>query len=69
MNKDEIFTHRKNKFLSIGRNQGFTSTAKNEQNLTMEESLKEKVMQKIYHFKFQIIFIFLLVFLLIYSFL
>ena len=69
MNQDEIFIHRKNKFLSIGRNQGFTSTAKNEQNLTMEESLKKKIMQKIFYFKFQIIFIFLLVVLLIYSFL
>ena len=38
MKKDEILNHRKNKFLSIGRNKGFTTQIGLNENLTMKES-------------------------------
>ena len=47
MSGEEIFTHRKNKFLSIGRNKGFTSSANISKNLSMETSIIEKIMNKI----------------------
>ena len=47
MSGEEIFTHRKNKFLSIGRNKGFTSHINISKNLSMENSLIEKIKNKI----------------------
>ena len=38
MDKDEILTHRKNKFLSIGRNKGFTSTSSSKTSLSLENN-------------------------------
>ena len=47
MSGEEIFMHRKNKFLSIGRNKGFTSHANISKNLSMKTSLIEKIKNKI----------------------
>ena len=44
LNNDEILLQRKNKFLSIGRNKGFASTTKVSDNLIMETSLINKIM-------------------------
>ena len=62
MSRDEIFLNRKNKFLLIGRNKGFSSTLEPEQNLTMKENLIDKTFLNIKKFKnLVIIFIFLIV--------
>ena len=42
MNQEEILLQRKNKFLSIGRNKGFTSTAKISDNLSMKTTFIDK---------------------------
>ncbi len=47
MDKDEILNHRKNKFLSIGRNKGFSSKSEISTNLSMKESLIEKLKSKL----------------------
>ena len=47
MDKDEILNHRKNKFLSIGRNKGFTSQSEVSKNLSMKENLIEKLKLKL----------------------
>ena len=60
MSRDEIFHHRKNKFLSIGRNKGFASTLEVDKNLTMKESLLQKIILKLQKFKLQAIAVFLL---------
>ena len=39
MDKDEILTHRKNKFLSIGRNKGFTTQSDDGYGLSMRASV------------------------------
>ena len=44
MDGEEIFLQRKNKFLSIGRNKGFTSTAKLSSNLSMKTNFVDKYM-------------------------
>ena len=41
MDKDEILTHRKNKFLSIGRNKGFTTQSEYGNDLSMKASVLE----------------------------
>ena len=46
MEKDEILNHRKNKFLSIGRNKGFTTQTGLNENLTMKESKFDKIVSK-----------------------
>jgi len=46
MNKDEILLQRKNKFLSIGRNKGFTSSEKLSDNLSMKTNLLDKFINK-----------------------
>ena len=46
MTKEEILLQRKNKFLSIGRNKGFTQSVDDE-SLTLKESYLEKVINKI----------------------
>ena len=50
MDKNEIINHRKNKFLSIGRNKGFTKTTDLEK-LSMEKGLLQKLVknQKIFY--------------------
>ena len=70
MTRDEIFFHRKNKFLSIGRNKGFTSETETAKDLTMKEGLLQKILLKFEKFKFQTITLFfILVIGLIYYFL
>ena len=46
MTKEEILLQRKNKFLSIGRNKGFTQSV-DEESLSLKESFFEKVINKI----------------------
>ena len=60
MGRDEIFHHRKNKFLSIGRSKGFSSSLEVDKNLTMKESLLQKIILKFEKFKLQAIAAFLL---------
>ncbi len=60
MSRDEIFYHRKNKFLSIGRSKGFVSSLEVDKNLTMKESLLQKIILNFQKFKIQTIAIFLL---------
>ena len=43
MDQDEILTHRKNKFLSIGRNKGFTTQSDISNDLSMKASLLENI--------------------------
>ena len=47
MNKDEILIQRKDKFLSIGRNKGFTSYSVFSDNLSMKVSLLNKIKNKL----------------------
>ena len=47
MEKDEILNHRKNKFLSIGRNKGFTTQTGLNENLTMKENKIDRILSKI----------------------
>ena len=60
MSRDEIFYHRKNKFLSIGRSKGFASSLEVDKNLTMKESLLQKIILRFQKFKLQAIAVFLL---------
>ena len=43
MNQQEIFNHRKNKFLLIGRNNGFINQSADNQNLILKENLLDKI--------------------------
>ena len=45
MDKEEILTHRKNKFLSIGRNKGFTTQSEDGNDLSMKASVLENINQ------------------------
>ena len=45
MDKDEILTHRKNKFLSIGRNNGFSTQSDTGNDLSMKASVLENINQ------------------------
>jgi len=58
MTRDEIFFHRKNKFLSIGRSKGFTSATETAKDLTMKEGLLQKILLKLGKFKLQAISLF-----------
>ena len=69
MTRDEIFSHRKSKFLSIGRSKGFTSNVELDKNLVMKENLLQIVLTKFKKFKFQVSAVVLLIFMLIYYFL
>ena len=69
MSREEVFSHRKNKFLSVGRGKGFSSALETEKDLTMKESLLNKIFLKIDQLKFKIIIASLLMVLLIYYFL
>ena len=64
MSAEEIFAHRKNKFLSIGRNKGFASNANISKNLSMKTSIIEKIKNKIQNNNFFLV-AFLIVFFLI----
>ena len=55
MSRDEIFFQRKNKFLSIGRNKGFSNSLEVDKNLTMKESFLQKIMVRFQKFKPQVI--------------
>ena len=65
MSKDEIIFHRKNKFLSIGRDKGFASTLESSNSLTT----KSKKFYQIYlikNYKYIIIFFVILIMLLLF---
>ena len=57
MNKEEILLQRKNKFLSIGRNQGFTPNSKVSENLSMNTNIINKFINKISNYKKYLIYI------------
>jgi len=51
MDKEEILLHRKNKFLSIGRNKGFISKSKIFDSLAMDTSVLDKFINKAINYK------------------
>ena len=57
MNREEIFTQRKDKFLSIGRRKGFASYSDISKNLSMKNSIIDKIKNKILNRNFLIILI------------
>jgi len=60
MDKEEILLQRKNKFLSIGRNQGFTPSSKLSDNLLMKTNFIDKFINRFSYFKkYLIYFLFL----------
>ena len=61
MSRDEILLHRKNKFLSIGRNKGFRGNIDITDNLSMKEDFLQKAIFNIKKFKYQASFIFFLI--------
>ena len=70
MNRDEIFSHRKNKFLSIGRKKGFVSKIDSDENLTMKENFLQRIFINFKKIQYKIIIAFcLLIFALMYYFL
>ena len=72
MDKDEILNHRKNKFLSIGRGNGFSTKSGISENLIMKENMFSKFLTKIKKNKKNIyigsgILFVMIIFLIIYS--
>jgi len=61
MSRDEILLHRKNKFLSIGRNKGFRGNIDITDSLSMKEDFLQKVIFNTKKFKYQAAFIFFLI--------
>jgi len=61
MSRDEILLHRKNKFLSIGRNKGFRGNIDIADNLSMKEDFLQKAIFNTKKFKYQAAFIFFLI--------
>ena len=59
MTRSDILNHRKNKFLSIGRNKGFSSKSGSSDKLFIKENLIDKF-ETIYNEKKKIIYIFIL---------
>ena len=57
MHRDEIFSHRKNKFLTIGRKKGFVSKIENDENLTMKEDFSQKILIQLKKSQSQIIIV------------
>jgi acetyl-CoA carboxylase carboxyl transferase subunit alpha len=57
MSKEEIFNHRKNKFLSIGRTKGFISQSADTQTLSMKSNFVGNLKAKIFKNKNQLIII------------
>ena len=64
MERDEILNHRKNKFLSIGRNKGFSSNTTSSDKLFIKENIIDRF-KNIFYEKKIIIPIFILVFILL----
>jgi len=60
MSRDEIFNHRKNKFLSIGRNKGFKGKSDSYDNLAMKEDFLQKSTFFIKKYKFNILIFFVI---------
>tara|TARA_B100000029_G_scaffold290144_1_gene283788 strand:+ start:192 stop:1295 length:1104 start_codon:yes stop_codon:yes gene_type:complete len=65
MSAEEIFAHRKNKFLSIGRNKGFASNANISKNLSMKTSIIEKIKNKIRNNNYFLVAFLIVIFLII----
>ena len=61
MSRDGILLHRKNKFLSIGRNKGFRGNIDITDNLSMKEDFLQKAIFNTKKFKYQAAFIFFLI--------
>ena len=61
MNKNEIKNHRKDKFLSIGRNQGFVPSSKISDDLSMKTNIIDKFINKFINYKKYLIYFLLLV--------
>ena len=61
MKRDEILLHRKNKFLSIGRNKGFRGNIDITDNLSMKEDFLQKAIFNTKKFKYQTAFIFFII--------
>ena len=61
MSRDEILLHRKNKFLSIGRNKGFRGNIDITDNLSMKEDFLQKAIFNTKKFKYQAAFVFFLI--------
>ena len=61
MSRDEILLHRKNKFLTIGRNKGFRGNIDIIDNLSMKEDFLQKAILNTKKFKYQTEFIFFLI--------
>ena len=57
MTGEEIFVHRKNKFLSIGRKKGFIIKNNEEENLIMKETFSYKIYSNFKKFKNYLIFL------------
>ena len=55
MNREEVFSHRKNKFLFIGRKKGFVSKIDSDENLIMKENFLQKIFINLKKFQYQII--------------
>ena len=51
MDKEEILLHRKNKFLSIGRNKGFISKSKISDSLAMDTNILDKFINRVSNYK------------------
>ena len=65
MSREEIFTQRKNKFLSIGRKKGFSIQPELAEELTMRENVLEKIFGNIIKFKYPFILLFILIIIII----
>ncbi len=63
MTREEIFSQRKNKFLSIGRRKGFINKDQEKENLAMKESFSQTIFLNL--IKFKNYFIFLAVFIIL----
>ena len=69
MNKEEILLQRKNKFLSIGRNKGFTPRSAISDNLSMKTNFTDKFINKILNLKKYLIYLlfFIILFFIIFA--
>ena len=66
MGRDEVLSHRKNKFLSIGRTRGFINNSEDIKNLSMQQNfidnLKNRIVKNMKFFSAGIIFLFIAIF-------
>ncbi len=67
MNEDEIYSQRKNKFLSVGRNKGFTTKSSDSENLLIKENIIDKFISKLKSNKKFIYFSILVIFLVFFA--